>query len=73
MDPTTLKETLERANYITLDEHGVFQTFATLRELAQAHTISHTTISKKFAGTDETTCICGSDRFGWFTVRKLQS
>tara|TARA_Y100000591_G_C21624638_1_gene589620 strand:+ start:255 stop:476 length:222 start_codon:yes stop_codon:yes gene_type:complete len=73
MDPTTLKETLNSANYLTLDENGVCQTFVTLRELAQSHNVSHTTISKKFTGTEETTCICGSDRFGWFSVRKLQS
>ncbi len=73
MDSTTIKETLMSANYITLDEYGTCQTFVTLRELAQAHKISHTTISKKFTGTDDTTCICGSDRFGWFSVRKLRS
>ena len=74
METSEIVEEVSEANYITCDQQGQLMLHKTLRDIAAAYSISHTTISKAFSTSDcKTTCTCKSKTYGIIAIRKLCS
>ena len=74
MDTDTIIEEISEGNYISSDKNGQIMIHRTLRDIAAAYNISHSTISKAFLSSKiENVCSCKSRIFGEIVIRKLCS
>ena len=72
METCEIIEEVADANYISCNEQGQLLLHKTLRDIASAYSISHTTISKAFSMSDsKTTCHCKSKTYGTIVIRRL--
>lgn len=71
MDVTSLKDFINQANYICVDQSGIITAHKNLRDIAQHYNINHSTISKALKG--EIVASCKSKVYGFIVIRKLNS
>ena len=69
MDKPSALAFVNEAKYVTVDNYGTTELFASLRKIAAAYEISYTTISKCLSSGTSGVCKHGN---GWLVVRRIQ-
>uniref|UniRef100_A0A6C0CSJ7 Uncharacterized protein n=1 Tax=viral metagenome TaxID=1070528 RepID=A0A6C0CSJ7_9ZZZZ len=71
MDIASLKDFINQANYICMNDNGIISAHKNLRDIAKHYEVNHSTISKALKG--ETIASCKSKTQGNIIIRKLSN